>query len=478
MRQQDMNAPRHRFLCALLGLTVLVTACSDNGGGDEASPVDDRAEQTTEEGSATKTDARLLPAQGPLQAGTYALVGLNPMPAVELPEGWTVIQRTPGSSVIAYGFDPEATEIARVSISMLGGVFDQPVIPQAEMASPAMQQSHVRPLPNGGLRAALDALPSTTVSDPEKVEVAGVEAERFSVEVADDEQVRSGCPDLPKGCVAAYDIPGALAAMFLGGTSHDITTFEHDGVAFVIEVVPPTDGAPEGFEAAASAVIDSLSFDDVALDESASLETFSEAVAKPDTRDLGLGVTAATSPAHQFMRALSLDTLSQIYAGNEVPVAEIDRSGESFTVTFPNGPATTYDDFEFESGLIKGFSVNGTSIDDYVESFDDEPEPITLGSVQIRPLVTYKSFASGRLWVPIHVTNGEGPADLSKLTVTHVGADGVRRQTMSPMSDLTVPPYWNAPFNLMFDAAPLGGKVVFGGEVGGSPIDVSFDLPT
>ena len=101
-----------------------------------------------------------------------------------------------------------------------------------------------------------------------------------------------------------------------------------------------------------------------------------------------------------------------------------------------------------------------------------------MGPLQVTPLETYKSFASGMLWVPVRAVNGPAPADLSTLTVDHVAPDGTRRPTAFPFDGIVVAPHWDAPYTLLFEDAPLGGKLVFGGTVNGQAVDATVELPT
>lgn len=462
----------------ILVLAVVLAVTGACSSGDDAPGTE------TGGGGATSTtappapvDAVLLPGEGPVQAGTYAVPGFVPLLTMDLEDGWTVIGRADGAVTLAYEFDPEGRELARLNIAEVTGTFDSPFIGPDTMQHPGLQQARVRALPGGGLEAALATLPGVAISDQADVEVAGVKGTRFTAKVGDlPAEAKEKCPQIPTGCVAAYDLPGPLAAVFPGGTTHDVTTFRSGGVTYFAAVAAPTAGPPAGFTDAAAAVIASLSVDrPVELDEAASLALFADAIADVNVRPLARSVTAPGSPAATFMAALDDDWTAQLLAGNTVPKREVEIEGGKLTVS--GGPGTeVFDSFTFEDGRVATFNVQGKSIAGFVAAID-EPKPVRVGPLEVTPLEVYRSFASGRLWVPIRVVNGGETTALTGLTVTHVAADGTARPTSQPVSDLEVAAHWDAPFTLLFDDAPLGGKVVFGGTIGGERVDATIELP-
>ena len=470
-----------RIPSILFVATVVLTAgCSGGGDADPRSEADDAAGRaSTSTTAAAPIQAVLLPAEGPLQAGTYAVPGFVPLLTMELGEGWTVIGRTGGAVTLAYEFDPQGRELARLNIAEVTGAFDIPFVDPDTMRTPALQQARVRPLPAGGLEAALRSLPAVTVTDPADVEVGGVKGTRFTARVGDlPVEGKEKCPQIPTGCVAAYDLPGALAAVFPGGTSHDLTTFRSGDVTYLAAVAAPAAGPPAGFEDAARGVIDSLSVErPVELDEAAALTLYTEAIADVELRPLARSVAAPGSPAATFMATLDDDWAWQLLAGNTLPKRQVANAGGG-KVTISGGSGTEeYDTFTFDRGRVASFNVQGKPISDFVAAIE-EVESVRVGPLQITPLEVYKSFASGRLWVPARVVNGTAPLSLRGLTVTHVAADGTSRPTFEPLGDLEVPSHWDAPFTFVFEEAPLGGKLVFGGTVGGAPVDATFELPS
>ena len=483
-RQDHMNRRNHLVsLMIAAALALLSAGCSSGGDGD----ADGGAATSGGGGSASATttapkpvDAVLLPAEGPLQAGTYAVPGFEPLLTMDLGAGWTVVGRTGGAITLAYEFDPEGRELARLNIGEVTGTFAAPFVPPQTMQSPALQQAAVRPLPAGGLHAALRGLPGVTVTDPTEVELGAVQGRRFTVRVGDlPAEAKEKCPQIPAGCVAAYDLPGFLAAVFPGGTTHDITTFEFEGASYLAAVnAPLMTSAPAGFEDAAQAVIRSLSFDrPVALDEAAALTVYADAIADPVLRPLARSVAAPGSPAATFMAALDDDAAWQLLAGNELPKRTATIEGGGFTISGGPGSETydavTYDD----AGRVASFQVQGKPIAEFVAAIDDA-EPVRVGPLQITPLETYRSFVSGRLWVPARIVNGAQPVSVDGLTVTHVAADGTSRPTIDAFDGLEVAPHWDAPFTFLFADAPLGGKLVFGGTIGGQPVEATFTLPS
>lgn len=469
-----MSVLRRRLLTLLAVAVVVGGACSsdEEGRASEAADGQDRTSGT----SPPPVDAVLLPAEGPLQAGTYAVPGFIPLLSLELQDGWTVIGRAEGAVTLAYRFDPEGRELARLNLAEVSGAFDSPFIGPETMQQPAMQQARLRPLPSGGLEATLAALPGVEVSGRTRVEVAGVERTRFTARVGDlPAEAKEKCPQIPTGCVVAYDLPGAMAAIFPGGTAHDLTTFEVDGATYLAAVAAPSAGPPAGFEAAADAVIRSLSLDrPIELDPQASLALFADAIADPKLRPLGRSVTAPGSPASTFMAALDDDRLAQQLAGNTLPVRQADVAADRFTIS--GGPGSEeYDTFTFEGGRVAAFQVQGQPIADFVRAIAGA-SPLRIGPLQVTPLEVYRSFVSGRLWVPVRVVNGAEAVKLDGLIITHVAPDGTSRPS-APISDLEVAAHWDAPFTLLFDDAPLGGKLVFGGTIEGEPVDAAFELP-
>jgi hypothetical protein len=471
-RQLRMNRPR-RCTAILLVALALMGACSSSDDGSAADTGGGPVSTT----APAAVDAVLLPAEGPLQAGTYAVPGFVPLLTMDLGEGWTVIGRSDGAVTLAYEFDPEGRELARLNIGEVTGTFDAPFVGPEIMQVPGLQQARVRPLPAGGLEAVLGKLPGVTVSDRADVEVAGVKGARFTTTVGElPAEAKEKCPQIPAGCVAAYDLPGPLAAIFPGGTTHEVTTFRAGAVTYVAAVAAPSAGPPAGFTAAAAAVIASLALDrPVKIAEAASLGLFADAIADVSLRPLARSITAPGSPAATFMAALDDDWTAQLLAGNTIPKRDVVIEDGTFTIS--GGPGTeVYESFTYEDGRVAAFNVQGKPIDDFVTPIEDA-QPVRVGPLEVTPLEVYKSFASGRLWVPISVVNGAQAVALAGLTVTHVATDGTSRPTSQPVGDLEVAPHWNAPFTLTFDDAPLGGTLVFGGTIGGQAIDASIELP-
>jgi hypothetical protein len=469
---------RNRWTGTLLALTLaLAPACSNGGpaGSEDADGAERGSTKTTAEAPAVA--AVLLPAEGPLPAGTYAVPGFVPLLTMELEEGWTVIGRAEGAVTLAYEFDPEGTELARLNLAEVTGHFDAPFVEPETMMTPGLQQARVRPLPPGGLRATLSGLPGVEVGAPSPVEVGSLEGERFDVTVGDlPAEAKTTCPQIPSGCVAAYDLPGALAAVFPGGTAHDLTTLRKGETTYLAALNAPSTGPPAGFEAAAERVIESLSVDRrVELPAEAVRSLYVGAVADLELRPLARSVAAPGSPAATFMAALDDDRAVQLLLGNEVPKREVSEADGKMTVS--DGRATeTYESFTYEDGLLASFVVQGRPIDDFVAAIDS-PKPVEVGPLEVTPLETYRSFVSGRLWVPVRVRNGAEAIVLQGFRVTHVSADGTERPSQ-PLDGLEVAAHWDAPFTLLFEDAPLGGTLVFSGTLAGQPVDAKFELPT
>lgn len=174
------------------------------------------------------------------------------------------------------------------------------------------------------------------------------------------------------------------------------------------------------------------------------------------------------------MAALDDDRLAQQLAGNTLPVRQADVAAGRFTIS-GGSSSEEYDTFTFEGGRVATFHVQGQPIADFVGAIVDA-SPLRIGPLQVTPLEVYRSFVSGRLWVPVRVVNGAGTVRLDGLTITHVAPDGTSRPS-APVDDIEVPAHWDAPFTLLFDDAPLGGKLVFGGSLGGAAVDATFELP-
>ena len=473
---------RHQLLSFVLASALVLTAgCSsaDDPDTDVASPGKGAGDAPTSTTAPEPVDAVLLPAEGPLQAGTYAVPGFVPLLTMELGAGWTVVMRTGGSLTLAYEFDPEGRELARLNIGAVSGAFNEPFVAPDTMRTPGLQQAAVRPLPAGGLHEVLRGLPSMAVTDPVDVEVSSLEGQRFTARVGDlPAEAKQNCPQIPTGCIAAYDLPGHMAAVFPGGSAHDITTFESGDVTYLAAVNAPTSSAaPAGFEKAAQAVIRTLSVDrPVDLDEAAAVDLFAAGIADTELRPLARSVAAPGSPAETFMAALDDDAAWQLIAGNTLPKRQATIEGGTFTIS--GGPGSeVYDNITYEDGRVATFHVQGKPIEDYVAAIAT-PEPVRVGPLEITPLETYRSFVSGRLWVPARVVNGAAPVSLRGLTVSHVAADGSSRPTFEPLDALEVPAHWDAPFTFVFEDAPLGGKLVFGGAIGDRPVDATFELPS
>jgi hypothetical protein len=468
----------HRSRAAALLLTaslVLLGACSSDTDEPPADTALGDAPTTT---TAPKpVDAVLVPAEGPLQAGTYAVPGFDPLLSLELPEAWTVIVRNEGSLTLAYEFDPEGRELARLNIHEVPAAFDEPFIPIETMQVPSLQQARRRPLPRGGLAEALRTLPGVTLTEPVDVDVAGVDGRRFTARVGElPAEAKTICPQIPTGCVVAYDLPGGPAALFVGGTTHDLTTFEIGGTTYLAAVNAPSTGPPSGFEEAAQAVIRSLSVDrPVRLDATAVRGLFLDAIADPKLRPFARSATAPGSPAATFMAALADDYEAQTLAGNELPVRTVTTAGAKATIT--GGPATEeYDSFTDELGRVASFRVQGRPIAEFIAAVDT-PVTLEVGPLRVTPLEVYRSFVSGRLWIPVRVVNGDAEVNLAGLVVTHVAADGTERPTSQPVGELVVPAFNDAPFTLLFEDAPLDGKLVFSGSIGGKPVEATFEIP-
>jgi hypothetical protein len=467
---------RHRSLRRLLIWLLLVgavAACSGDDDTTESAP----SSGSTRDADRAAVEAALLPASGPMQAGTYASPAFDPMLTLTLERGWTVSSHIPGGLFLSYEDDPGATAISAVGISRVTGVYDTPFLTGDQVRDALQQQSHVRPIPDGDLIEALDALPGTTLEGRERVEVAGFEGTRFTLEIDDLPEARQACPDgPPRGCFWAFDLPGLFGNLLSPGDVVDMTTFTIDDDIYVVSTATPADGpAPAGFEAAASGVIDSLAFGaDVELDEDATLELFIAGLADSSARAFALAVTAPDSAARAAMSVLEADATRLAAVGGPPAIAErTDNADGSITVAFPSIPGLTFDDFEFENGLVSSYTANGVSIGERSARFDEVD--LVAGPLRLEGIGTYRSPSNGVLWVTFEVHNGSELVDATGVTATHVAPDGTETATSTPLD--VVPPFWSLPFTLQFPDAPSDGRIVFGGALAGQPLAAELVLP-
>lgn len=468
-----------RRICALLACLFLAGgACSSDD--PERSAAGDGSTSSTAPEPAEARAATLVPSQGPLQAGTYASAAFDPLAVFDLGEGWTVQGHAEGVLSLAFDYDPNAPEEAAfLTLGKVTGSFDVPFLSGDEVSNLLVQQSHVRPLPEGGVLETLGGLPGVTVGEVAEVDIAGVTGQRAVVDVGALPQEAVDACGGPPGCVLGYDNPGPFFTVFVGGSESEVTTFEVEGATYALETVLP-EGSPttaEALEDAEAIVVESLAFGaPVELDEQAVLDQWSAGLGDLAARPFALALTAPGSPARIHMSALYHDAVMASTLGQERPAGTSEPTEGGYVVSFEGIGEATFTDIDLEGGLVSSFTANGRPMAEHVADFDDDAA-IDVGGLRATPLETYVSPANGTLWIPMLIEGGDETVDVSGLRLTHVADDGTERPMSTDLSGAVVLPHLTVPYVFLFADASLGGRLVVSGTVAGGAIAEEIELP-